>query len=81
MAISISELYGKKLITTDGMELGEVKAVIVDTEEGTVSHFVLIDFETLKRSHDIREVLKKKSVLFKRVKKIGETIIVGREEQ
>ncbi len=79
MVVSISELYGKRIITSDGRQLGEVKTVIVDVQEGTVSHLLLMDFENLQKEDDMREVLKKSSVLYKRVKSVGETIIVSRE--
>ncbi len=81
MVVSISELYGKKIITSDGRHLGEVKAVIVDVQEGLVSHLLVIDFDTMKREEDMREVLKKSSILYKRVKTVGETVVVSSRDE
>ena len=79
MAINVSELYGKKIISNDGKVIGEVVGVMLNFEEGTVSHLLLTDPNKLLKSNNPRRDIQKNSIAFKRVKKISETIIVGRE--
>lgn len=75
--LSISELYGKKIISNDGKVLGDVKGVMLDLEEGNISHLLLNKPEELLRSQNPRRDIQKNSVIYKRVKKVSETIIVG----
>ncbi len=75
--LSISELYGKKIISNDGKVLGDVKGVMLDLEEGNISHLLLNKPEELLRSQNPRRDIQKNSVTYKRVKKVSETIIVG----
>lgn len=77
MTISLSELYGKKIITGTGSVLGEVKEVILNLEDGAVSHLLLTRLEHLARSEDVKRALQKSSVLYKRVKNVAQTIIVS----
>lgn len=79
MGINISELYGKRIISNEGKMLGEVKGVMLNFEEGTVSHLLLVEPEAFMKSANPRNEILKKSVAFKRVKSISETIIVGKE--
>ena len=79
MSIAISELYGKRIISNEGKMLGEVKGVMLNLEEGTVSHLLLTEPEILLKSTNPRMDIQKGSIAFKRVKKISETVIVGRE--
>lgn len=79
VSISISELYGKRIISSEGKVLGEVKGVMLNFEDGMVSHLLLTEPEHLLKSTNPRKDIQKNSIAFKRVKKISETIIVGRE--
>lgn len=79
MGINLSELYGKKIITSAGKLLGNVKAIILDAEDGSVSHLLTTKLESLAKSEDIRGELSKNSILYKRVKSVAESIIVGEE--
>ncbi|MGC8710200.1 MAG: PRC-barrel domain-containing protein [Candidatus Micrarchaeia archaeon] len=79
MGINLSELYGKKIITSAGKMLGDVKAVVLDVENGSVSHLLTTKLESLAKSEDVKRDLSKNSILYKRVKSIAETIIVGEE--
>lgn len=78
MAISISELYGKKIITNEGKVVGEVEGVMLNLEEGAVSHLLLTKIDRIVRSTEVKAELQKNSIAYKRVKQISETIIVGR---
>lgn len=79
MVINVSELYGKKIISNDGRVIGEVVGVMFNFEDGTVSHLLLTDANKLLKSNNPRLDIQKNSIAFKRVKKISETIIVGKE--
>jgi sporulation protein YlmC with PRC-barrel domain len=79
MHISISDMYGKKIISNEGIMLGEVKGVMLNLEDGVISHLLLTEPEKLLKSNEPRKDIQKSSIAFKRVKKISETIIVGRE--
>ncbi|MDE1851530.1 MAG: PRC-barrel domain-containing protein [Candidatus Micrarchaeota archaeon] len=77
MSVPISELYNKKVIASDGRLLGEVKGVIINIDDSAVSHLLLNNVENLIRSGNLRDDFLKNSIMFKRVKKISETIIVS----
>ena len=77
MSVYISDLYGKKIISTTGSILGDVKEVVLDLEEGTVAHLLLTKMEHLAKSQNVREALSKNRILYTRVKNVAETIIVS----
>lgn len=79
MSISISELYGKPIISNDGKILGEVKGVMLNLEDRAVSHLLLSEVDRLLKSADPRRDLQKNSVAYKRVRTVSESIIVGRD--
>ncbi len=76
MAIRISDLYGKRVISSSGGDLGEVKGVIIDLSSNSVSHLLLNKLEQLARSGNVRSDFMKNSITFDRVTKIGEGIVV-----
>lgn len=79
MNVRISELYGKRIISNEGKMLGEVKGVMLNLEDGAVSHLLLTEPDLLFKSQNPKMDIRKGSIAFKRVKKISETVIVGRE--
>ncbi len=79
MDVRISELYGKKIISNEGKMLGEIKGVMLNLEDGVVSHLLLTNAEAFLKSTNPRSEIQKNSIAFKRVKKISETVIVGKE--
>ncbi len=76
MSISLSKLYGKKIISNDGRIIGDVKDVILNLDENAVSHLLLVKIEHLAKSDDVRDALFKNSVTFKRVRSISDSAIV-----
>ncbi len=80
MAILLSELYGKQIITNEGRRIGMVEDAILDFESGKVANLLLVKAETLTRSDNTAMVLAKNSVKYERVKSIAETIIVGMQK-
>ncbi len=77
MAILLSELYGKQIITNEGKKIGLVEDAILDFENGKVANLLLIKAEALTRSDNTAMLLAKNSVKYERVKNISSTIIVG----
>ena len=75
--VLLSEFYGKKVISNAGNVLGEIKGLMLNFEEGTVSHLLLTDAEYLIRSPNPRADLQKNSVVYKRVRRVSENVIVG----
>lgn len=76
MPVSVSELYGKKIITSEGRMLGEVKGLILNLQDKEVAYLLTEKIDNLGKE-DPRAELAKKGVLYKRVKKVSENIIVG----
>ena len=79
MAMLISELYGKQIITNTGQRVGMVEDIILDFEEGSVSSLLLTKMENLVRGQITPGNLNMNSVKYKRVKNVAESIIVGTE--
>jgi sporulation protein YlmC with PRC-barrel domain len=73
----LSEIYGKKIITSGGKILGDVKEIVLDVENGQVSHLLTTKLEQLAKSSNVREALSKNSILYKRVKSVAESIVVS----
>lgn len=76
MTMSVSGLYGKKVISSAGGVLGEVKGVILDLSTGSVSHILLDRIDELVRSGNLRSDFIRKSISYDRVTKVGEGIVV-----
>ena len=79
MTMLLSELYGRRMLTTSGKMLGDVKSIILNMDEGEISHLMLDKMDMLIRSNALREDFFKNSISYKRVKKVGDTIVVGLE--
>jgi sporulation protein YlmC with PRC-barrel domain len=80
MAILLSEMYGKGILTNTGNKLGFVEDIILDFEDGKVARLLLTKIDDLISSKNAGAALSKNSVNFERVKSISETIIVGSEK-
>ena len=76
--VRISELYGKKIISTEGKIVGHVKGLMLNFEESCVSHLLITEPDILLRSNDPRNDLRNGSIAYKRVKKVSENIVVGK---
>lgn len=81
MAILLSELYGKQIISNTGKKIGMVEDVILDFEKGGISSLLLTKIDDLVRSKSTGSSLAKNSVHYNRVKSVSETIIVSGERQ
>ncbi|MGC8662524.1 MAG: PRC-barrel domain-containing protein [Candidatus Micrarchaeia archaeon] len=80
MVMNISEFYGKKIITSSGRLIGTVKEIVLDVENGEVSHILTVKLEHLAKSDNVKTELSKNSILYKRVKNVAESIIVSDHE-
>ena len=74
--VRVSELYGKRVISSSGVMMGEVKGVIIDVSSASISHLLLNRIDDLVRSGNLRNDFMKNSISFDRVTKIGEGIVV-----
>ncbi len=78
MVMDISKLRGKKIITTGGRILGDVKEVVIDVDANEISHLLTIKLEDLAKTDKVREAIAKNSILYqKRFKGMGETVVVS----
>ncbi|MCL5117223.1 MAG: PRC-barrel domain-containing protein [Candidatus Marsarchaeota archaeon] len=77
MAVLLSDLYGKEIITTTGKILGKVEDMIIDFEHGAVHSLLLTKIDNIIRSEKTPDMINKNSVNYTRVKSVSETIIVG----
>jgi sporulation protein YlmC with PRC-barrel domain len=77
MAVLLSDLYGKEIITTTGKILGKVEDMIIDFEQGAVHSLLLTKIDNIIRSEKTPDMINKNSVNYTRVKSVSETIIVG----
>ncbi len=79
MSFLLSKMYGLNIYDDNGRYLGKVYDVILNVETGDV---VRITTEPLKKITTSREelvkTLQKKSIMFKRVKSVGDILIVGK---
>lgn len=80
MGVYISELYNKRILTLGGRMLGDVQGVMLNMEEGRVSHLLLNKMDNMSRSSDVRTEFIKHSVAYKRVRKVSESIVVSDTE-
>jgi sporulation protein YlmC with PRC-barrel domain len=81
MAILLSELYGKQILSNTGKKVGLVEDVIIDFEGGGVSSLLLTKIDDLVRSKGGGMMIAKNSVHYNRVKSVSETIIVSDEKK
>ncbi len=81
MAMLISELYGKQIITNTGQKIGLVEDVILDFETGNVTNLLLTKIEDLVKAQTGSTQILKNSVKYERVKSVSESIIVGADKK
>ncbi len=73
--MKISEIYRMDIYSDDGQYVGDVQDVIIDLEKGEISRLLMTPWKNAKG--DANLVLKKKSILYKSVKNIGDVVLVG----
>jgi len=75
MALFLSQLYGKEVVTYSGNKIGRVGDVIVDTEAGRC---IKICLQPINNNASAPEILKRFSINFDDVLEIGDVVIVQR---
>ena len=77
MPLLLSDLYGKRIITTTGKLVGTVEDIILDFESGSVSSLLLTKVDSLIRSQNTASLLTKNTVKYSRVRNVSESIIIS----
>jgi sporulation protein YlmC with PRC-barrel domain len=73
--MKISEIYRMDVYSDSGQYLGEVHDVVLDLEKGEVSRILMVPWKNAKG--DVHGVLKRKSILYKSVKNVGDVVLVS----
>lgn len=71
----ISEIYRMDVYSDSGQYLGEVQDVILDLERGEVSRILMVPWKNARL--DASNLLKRKSILYKNVKNVGDVVLVS----
>jgi len=77
MSVKLSSMYGMDIYTGDGGYIGKVNDMILNLEKGEVVRVTTEALRTLTKM-EASQILKSKSVLYKRVNSVGDIMIVGR---
>ncbi len=75
MALYLSQLYGKEIITYSGKRLGRVGDVIIDSEAGKI---VKLSLQQIVNTTAAPEILKKFSINYEDVLEVGDVVVVQR---
>ncbi len=75
MALYLSQLYGKEIITYSGKKLGRVGDVIIDSEAGKI---VKLSLQQIVNTTAAPEILKKFSINYEDVLEVGDVVVVQR---
>ncbi|MCL5428017.1 MAG: PRC-barrel domain-containing protein [Candidatus Marsarchaeota archaeon] len=73
--MKISEIYRMDIYSDDGQYVGDVQDVIIDLEKGEISRLLMVPWKNSKT--EATTMLKKKSILYKSVKNIGDVVLVS----
>lgn len=75
MALYLSQLYGKEIVTYSGKKLGRAGDVIIDSEAGRV---VKLSLQQIANTSAAPEILKRFSINYEDVLEVGDVVIVQR---
>ena len=75
MTVTVSSLYGKKIMSGTGRWLGEVGEVVIDLEQGSVSHLLLGKINASEPGEVIKGLFKN-SIEYKRVREVGKAVLL-----
>lgn len=73
--MKISEIYRMDVYSDSGQYLGDVQDVVIDLEKGEVSRLLMTPWKSVKG--DAGNLLKRKSILYKSVKNVGDVVLVS----
>lgn len=74
--IKISELVGKDVFSDKGKRLGKVYDVIIDLQQGEAVRLTLAPF-TAKNKDDVAKQFKDKTIIFRNISSIADSVIVS----
>ncbi len=74
--MKISEIYRMDVYSDSGQYLGDVQDVVIDLEKGEISRLLMTPWKSVKGG-DASGLLKRKSILYKSVKNIGDVVLVS----
>ncbi len=75
MSIKISDIYGKPIFSGEGQQVGTVRDVIIDMEEGKAVRLTTEEMSRLSKE-EVRTTLKDKSILYDRVRTVGDIVLL-----
>ena len=73
--MKISEIYRMDVYSDSGQYLGDVQDIVIDLEKGEISRILMTPWKSVKS--DAAGLLKKKSILYKSVKNVGDVVLVS----
>ncbi len=73
--MKISEIYRLDIYSDSGQYLGEVQDIVLDLEKGEVSRLLTVPWKNARG--DANVLLKRKSVLYRNVKNVGDVVLVN----
>lgn len=75
MALYLSQIYGKEIVTYDGKKIGRVGDVIIESESGRI---VKLALQPIANTSAAIEILKRHSINYEDVLEVGDIVIVQR---
>ena len=75
MGVRISELAGKEIYDTDGAYVGKAFDLIVNMEKGEALRIMTAPLKLMK-TDQMEETIKKHIIMYSRVKKVRDIIVV-----
>lgn len=75
MALYLSQMYGKEIVTYNGKKIGRVGDVVIESESGRI---VKLALQTITNTSAAPEILKKHSINYEEVLEVGDVVIVQR---
>ena len=71
-------MYGLDIYQENGGYIGKAQDLILNLEAGELVRITTEPLNTMMTREDLPKILQHKSVMFKRVKSVGDIIIVGK---
>ncbi len=76
MSVRISEMYGREIYDTNGAYVGKAHDIIVNLEAGVVVRIMTEPLGRIRTTENLEQIIKKKSILFSKVKNVQDIIVI-----
>ena len=76
--VKLSKIYGADIYDDQGKHLGKAYDFIINVENGEIVRITTEPLTASLSKDTIEKILREKSILFRRVKSIGDIIVVSR---